>query len=88
MDRAALRAEAKALEVRVLKSMSDDDLRDALREAGWAADDAEEAEEEDEPEPEPVKRPARRGAATTAPKGRAAEKRRKGTANPDDEPPF
>jgi hypothetical protein len=92
MDRAALRVEAKALEIRVLKSMSDDDLRNALREAGWEGEPAEEAEEEDEePEPEPVKKPARRGAASPAPKGRAAEKRRNGTAGKDpadDEPPF
>jgi len=91
MDRAALRVEAKALEIRVLKSMSDDDLRNALREAGWEGEPAEEAEEEDEePEPEPPAKPARRGAASPAPKGRAAEKRRKGGGDPgsDDEPPF
>ena len=91
MDRAALRVEAKALEIRVLKSMSDDDLRNALREAGWEGEPAEEAEEEDEePEPEPPAKPARRGAASPAPKGRAAEKRRKGGGDPgsDDEQPF
>jgi hypothetical protein len=92
MDRAALRKEAKALEVKVLKSMSDDDLRDALREAGWEGEPAEEAEEEEDEEPEPPAKPARRGAAKPAPKGRPAANRRaaKKSDGPaaDDEPPF
>lgn len=50
MTRAELKAHIKAeeLEVRVLKTMSDDDLRDAIREAS--------EEEDEEEEPEPVKK--------------------------------
>lgn len=83
MDRAALRAAAKELGVRVLKSDSDDDLRGKLREAAEDNDEEDEEDEEDEPEPPVQKGRAR---ATAAAPGRAAAKRRRGSS--DDEPPF
>jgi hypothetical protein len=88
LGRAAMRPIAKELEIRVLKSMSDEDLANAIVDVEFAAAeeaaDDEEDDEDDEPEPEP---PAKRGrpAAKAASPARPAAKRRSAK---DDEPPF
>lgn len=88
MDRAELKAlnTSEGLGIKVLKSMSDDDLREAVR-AGMAAEAPE--EEEPEEEEEPPAKPARRGAkAQAASPDRPAARRRGGSKKGDDEPPF
>jgi hypothetical protein len=72
MDRTALKAYIKADNpaVKILKSMTDDDLRDMARDiepaADEEADDEEDEEEEPEPEPEPKKKSKKKAKAKKA----------------------
>jgi len=82
MDRAELKAHIKSegLDVRVTKSMSDDDIRTAIAEASDEDD-----EEEEEPSP-PRRRTAAKPAARTRTKAAATPaRRRKATKPVDDE---
>lgn len=54
---------AKGLEVSVKKSMSDDDLRDAIRAAIAASEDSDDDDDEDSEEDEEETKPAKKGAA-------------------------
>lgn len=88
MDRAELKAYIKEqeLEVTVRKSMSDDDLREAIKEAQG---EDEEEEEEEEEEPEPPKRRRRKRAPVEddeedeAPPKRRSRSRKKKTQDED-----
>ncbi len=97
LDRTALKAIAKPLEIRILKSMTDNDIIDAILDAEFPEEEAtaeseeeeDELEEEPEPEPEPEPAPRRRRAPAAAKKEPVKTGARRSRAKADDdEPPF